>query len=119
MVDPDSALFAPAQSWRTCLNAIRYDKNREVSGATLHKTPTRRTHSPCCARAAIGHAAAPPEQRDELAPLQLIEWHPLPFSQGGSIADWQASGQGLAAVRDVSVAEVAFGSKAALWPCRL
>jgi hypothetical protein len=40
----------------------------------------------------------------------LIEWHPLPFSQGGSIADWQASGQGLAAVRDVSVAEVAFGS---------
>jgi hypothetical protein len=31
----------------------------------------------CCARAANGHAAALPKQRDELASSQLIELHPI------------------------------------------
>ena len=41
----------------------------------------RRTRSVCCARAASGHAAAA-EQRDELAPFQLIELHSVPARAG-------------------------------------
>jgi len=38
--------------------------------------------SPCCARATSGHVtAAPPEQRDELSPSQLVELHSIPSSQ--------------------------------------
>ena len=32
------------------------------------RTPIRRIRSPCCARAASGHARRAAEQRDELAP---------------------------------------------------
>jgi hypothetical protein len=42
-----------------------------------------RRERPRCCRAT--------EQGDELAPSKPIEWHPLPPSQGGSIADWQGS----------------------------
>jgi hypothetical protein len=46
--------------------------------------PIRRIRSPCCARAASGHAARTAEQRNELASLQLIELHSVPAaSQDG------------------------------------
>jgi hypothetical protein len=38
------------------------------------------------------------EQRHELAPFQMIKLHPLSLADD-SIADWQASSQGLAALR--------------------
>jgi hypothetical protein len=50
-----------------------------------------------------------PEQRDKLATLQSVELHLLPLSQGDSIADWRASSQGLAAVREFCAAEVSSG----------
>src|SRR5262249_59185256 len=44
--------------------------------------PMRRTRSPCCARVASGHAAAPPSRVMKLAPFQLIELHSILASQG-------------------------------------
>jgi len=35
------------------------------------------------------------EQRDELAPPELTELHPLPLAKGSSIADWRPLSQGL------------------------
>ena len=38
----------------------QYDLSVASSAAEGMSTPIRRTRSPCCARAAMGHAAAPP-----------------------------------------------------------
>src|SRR6266851_8318543 len=59
-------------------------------------TPIRLTRSRCCALAASGHAAA--AKRDELAALQLIEWHSVPF-QPGRIAGYRV-GEERSAVSD-------------------
>jgi hypothetical protein len=42
------------------------------------------------------------EQRNELAPPQLIQLHLLPLSRADTIAEWRPSRQGLIAVRDFS-----------------
>jgi hypothetical protein len=55
-----------------------------------------------------------PEQRDELTSFQPIELHPLPLGQSGSIADWQASGQGLAATQYFNPHERRFRSSSTL-----
>jgi hypothetical protein len=45
--------------------------------------PMDRMPLACCARAASGHAAAPPMSvMNSLAPVQLIESHSVPSSQG-------------------------------------
>jgi len=46
----------------------------------------------CCPRAASGHAAAPPSQRDELAPLQLIELHRL-LREPGWVGGYRIGGR--------------------------
>src|SRR5262249_52776516 len=58
-LDPDVAAVAPTQ----LLQGL--PERREVAGRVLlvrdeMSTPMRRIRSPCCARAASGHAAAPP-----------------------------------------------------------
>src|SRR5262249_29813733 len=50
------------------------------------------------------------EQRDELAPFQSIELHPLPLAKADSITDWRRSSHGLAALRDFVSAGVRSGS---------
>src|SRR5262249_51265847 len=53
------------------------------------------------------------EKRNELAPFELIQLHPLPIeSPRNSIADCQASSQRLAALRDFGSAYRRFGSTA-------
>ena len=63
---------------------------------------------PCRQRPPSYRAA---EKRNELASFQLIDLHPLPLARPNSITDWQASSQGLAAVRDFDPAYDRFGSK--------
>src|SRR5262245_60643980 len=58
------------------------------------------------------HAA---EQRDELAPFQLIDPHSAAPSQSDSIAEWRASGQGFAALRDFDLVFVRLGSDSVIW----
>jgi hypothetical protein len=43
--------------------------------------PTVGSFADCCARAASGHATTAPEQRDEFATFQLIEWHSTPAAR--------------------------------------
>jgi hypothetical protein len=49
-------------------------------------TPMRRTRSPCCARAASGHAATA-ENRDELAAFQFVELHLIPCQPESALQD--------------------------------
>src|SRR5262245_13967056 len=46
--------------WRPCANAVRRAWPSASFAANGVSTPMRRTRSPCCPRAAIGHAAAAP-----------------------------------------------------------
>ena len=67
-VDPHIAADGPAQllqpSQNAAIRACLPDRSRPV----VMSTPIRRMRSDCCARATSGHAAAaPPEQRENLA----------------------------------------------------
>ena len=71
-IDPHIAAGGPAQF----LQALQERREaglcfRIVCGVAI-STPTRRIRSPCCARAASGHAAAPPSSVMNCAPLHSI-----------------------------------------------
>jgi len=61
----------------------------------------------CCVHTANGHTARgcrrAAEQRDELAPLQLIELHSVPYQPGPDrrISNWQGSVTGMAGIKQV------------------
>src|SRR6516165_9555948 len=78
-------------SCKLCRKAARRACPSGSSAARFMSTPTRRIRSPCCARAAIGHAAAPPSSvinsrrlivaprgsnhaRHRLTAVRVLEW---------------------------------------------
>ena len=69
---------AQPASCSPCASAVRRACDSGSFGVVNMSTPMRRIRSPCCARAASGHATAATEERDGLAPFQLIELHRSP-----------------------------------------
>ena len=59
-VDPYVTAVSPAQLLQPCANAAKRACPSGSSAAKPLSMPMRRIRSPCCARAAIGHAAAAP-----------------------------------------------------------
>src|SRR5262249_33015632 len=67
-----AAVLQP-NSCRPCLSAVTRARPSRSSPTPI-SSPMRRTRSPCCARAASGHAAAPPSS--------VINWRRLRSSMG-------------------------------------
>jgi hypothetical protein len=59
-VDADIAALRPSEPFKPCANAATRAGKSGSSAAKYVSTPIRRIRSGCCARAASGHAAAPP-----------------------------------------------------------
>jgi len=95
-------------------NAANHPLTSGSLSASARNTPTRPIRSPC-ACAVSGHAAAPVNQRDELAPPHFMRMHRTQIT--GSMSGWvytQRRAQQPAALRHFDLADDRLGSGSAV-----